>query len=412
MMPSDFLGPTLEEVQVWLRSSPDSARAGFVLSVEVVNARLGRVLVVEDDPGIATQLVRGLTRAGYETGSVTTGQAALDWPVPDVVLLDLGLPDIDGIEVCRRLRQACDAAIIVVTARGEESDRVLALDEGADDYLIKPFGLQELLARIRAVLRRSRQPAGQVLQHGALTVDLRTHKVSVSGQQIAVTPKEFAILECLASDPGRVVSRQEIARAGLGRALVRPDQGARRAHGRPAPQAGRPRHHRDGVRARVPPGRPGRNRARRTAVTRRILLMLLGFTAIVLVGAVVPLTLSTIGHERNSFTQDTQTMANADASIAQPRIAQRKPAAARPVDFPYRLMFVQVEQAGNGLVIYLTSGRLLDAKGQVPGRLSGRTLPPRWPAPVGPSPGRWARGRSPPFPSSMRARSPSPCWAR
>jgi signal transduction histidine kinase len=94
--------------------------------------------------------------------------------------------------------------------------------------------------------------------------------------------------------------------------------------------------------------------------------MLLGFTAIVLVGAVVPLTLSTIGHERNSFTQDTQTMANADASIAQPRIAQRKPAAARPVDFPYRLMFAQVEQAGNGLVIYLTSGRLLDAKGQVP----------------------------------------------
>ena len=130
--------------------------------------------------------------------------------MPDVVLLDLGLPDIDGIEVCRRLRQACDAAIIVVTARGEESDRVLALDEGADDYLIKPFGLKELLARIRAVLRRSRQPAGQVLQHGALTVDLRTHKVTVSGQQIAVTPKEFAILECLASDPGRVVSRQEM----------------------------------------------------------------------------------------------------------------------------------------------------------------------------------------------------------
>jgi DNA-binding response OmpR family regulator len=182
----------------------------LVPNVEAVNARLGRVLVVEDDPGIATQLVRGLTRAGYETGSVTTGKAALDWPVPDVVLLDLGLPDIDGVEVCRRLRQACDAAIIIVTARGEESDRVLALDEGADDYLIKPFGLQELLARIRAVLRRSRQPAGQVLQHGPLTVDLRTHKVTVAGNHIGVTPKEFAILECLASDPGRVVSRQEM----------------------------------------------------------------------------------------------------------------------------------------------------------------------------------------------------------
>jgi DNA-binding response OmpR family regulator len=97
-----------------------------------------------------------------------------------------------------------------VTARGEESDRVLALDEGADDYLIKPFGLQELLARIRAVLRRSRQPAAQVLQHGPLTVDLRTHKVTVGANHIAMTPKEFAILECLASDPGRVVSRQEM----------------------------------------------------------------------------------------------------------------------------------------------------------------------------------------------------------
>jgi len=155
-------------------------------------------------------LVRGLTRAGYETGSVTTGKAALDWPVPDVVLLDLGLPDIDGVEVCRRLRQSGDAAIIVVTARGEESDRVLALDEGADDYLIKPFGLNELLARIRAVQRRSHHPATQVLQHGVLNVDLRTRKVTVGDNHVALTPKEFAILECLASDPGRTVSRQEI----------------------------------------------------------------------------------------------------------------------------------------------------------------------------------------------------------
>jgi DNA-binding response OmpR family regulator len=180
--------------------------------VDTVSARLGRVLVVEDDPGIATMLVRGLTRAGYETGSVTTGMAALDWPVPDVVLLDLGLPDIDGVEVCRRLRESCDAAIIVVTARGEESDRVLALDEGADDYLIKPFGLNELLARIRAVQRRSShpQPSSQQIQHGVLTVDMRTRKVTVDGANVQLTPKEFGILECLASDPGRTVSRQEI----------------------------------------------------------------------------------------------------------------------------------------------------------------------------------------------------------
>ena len=172
------------------------------------------MLVVEDDPGIATQLVRGLDRAGYTAESVSLGADALSRPVPDVVLLDLGLPDIDGVDVCRRLREQSEAAIIVVTARGEEADRVLALDEGADDYLVKPFGLAELLARIRAVLRRGQRssPAttGEVLRHGSLTVDLRTRKVSVSGNDVALTPKEFAILECLAADPGRLVSRQEI----------------------------------------------------------------------------------------------------------------------------------------------------------------------------------------------------------
>src|SRR5579872_7039017 len=127
------------------------------------------------------------------------GADALRRAPSDVVLLDLGLPDIDGVDVCRQLREASDAAIIVVTARGEEADRVLALDEGADDYLVKPFGLAELLARIREVLRR-----------GPRTGDLRTRKVTVNGADVALTPKEFAILECLATDPGRLVSRQEI----------------------------------------------------------------------------------------------------------------------------------------------------------------------------------------------------------
>ena len=171
------------------------------------------MLVVEDDPGIATQLVRGLERAGYTAASVAMGAEALRRPPSDVVLLDLGLPDVDGIDVCRRLRADSDAAIIVVTARGEEADRVLALDEGADDYLVKPFGLAELLARIRAVLRRGQRAgngSAEVLRHGPLTVDLRTRKVTVSGQEVALTPKEFDILECLAADPGRVLSRQEI----------------------------------------------------------------------------------------------------------------------------------------------------------------------------------------------------------
>jgi DNA-binding response OmpR family regulator len=168
-----------------------------------------RVLVVEDDPGIATQLLRGLARGGYAAEHVTTGREALARGEPEVVLLDLGLPDMDGVEVCRELRSRSAMAIIVVTARGEEPERVLALDAGADDYLVKPFGLAELLARIRAVLRRVR-PGGEVLRHGPLAVDLRTRKVSVAGREVALTPKEFDILECLAADPGRVVSRQEI----------------------------------------------------------------------------------------------------------------------------------------------------------------------------------------------------------
>jgi DNA-binding response OmpR family regulator len=176
----------------------------------IVNSAQLHVLVVEDDPGIATQLVRGLERAGYAADSVAMGADALRRPPSDVVLLDLGLPDIDGVDVCRQLRKASGAAIIVVTARGEEKDRVLALDEGADDYLVKPFGLAELLARIRAVLRRGQRQGGEVVRHGSLTIDLRTRKVTVADNEVALTPKEFAILECLAADPGRLVTRQEI----------------------------------------------------------------------------------------------------------------------------------------------------------------------------------------------------------
>ena len=165
--------------------------------------------VVEDDPGVAAQLVRALTRSGYAVDHVPTGGAALDRGLPDVVLLDLGLPATDGVQVCRQLRQRSDMAIIVVTANGEESDRVAALDAGADDYLVKPFGVNELLARIRAVLRRIR-PDGDEIRHGPLTVDLRTRKVTVNRAEVALTPKEFDILECLATDPGRVQSRQEI----------------------------------------------------------------------------------------------------------------------------------------------------------------------------------------------------------
>ena len=167
------------------------------------------VLVVEDDASIAAQLVKGLTRGGYRVDHVMTGQGALQWGEPDVVLLDLELPDLDGVQVCRILRERTDAAIIVVTAHGEEPDRVMALDAGADDYLVKPFGLAELQARIRAVLRRVR-PGGDIVKHGPLVVDFRTRRVTVSGSEIVLTPKEFDIVEILAADPGRLVTRQEI----------------------------------------------------------------------------------------------------------------------------------------------------------------------------------------------------------
>lgn len=170
-----------------------------------------RVLVVEDDPGIADLLVRGLQRAGYQAIGVPCGRQALTAaPEPDVVLLDLGLPDMSGVKVCRLLRARSDVAIIVVTARGEEGDRVAALDEGADDYLVKPFGLAELLARIRAVLRRVRPSDQGTLHHGDLTVDPRTRKVMIGEREVALTPKEFDILEALAVDPGRAVTREEI----------------------------------------------------------------------------------------------------------------------------------------------------------------------------------------------------------
>lgn len=169
-----------------------------------------RVLIVEDDPGIAGSLDRGLRRAGYATETVGTVGEARAAEACDVVLLDLGLPDGDGLELCVDLRTRSDVAILVITARGEEPDRVAALDAGADDYIVKPFGFAELTARIRAVLRRSRVTDTHLLRHGRLRIDTRTRQVTADGHDVPLTPTEFDILECLAADPGRVVARQEI----------------------------------------------------------------------------------------------------------------------------------------------------------------------------------------------------------
>jgi DNA-binding response OmpR family regulator len=170
------------------------------------------VLVVEDDDAIADPLVTGLIRQGFTVTRVATGAGALEVSDPQVVLLDLGLPDIDGYEVCRRLRARSDVPILVISARGEEVDRVVGLELGADDYLVKPFGFRELLARIRAVTRRS-APSGDVARpqrHGGLEIDRRTRRVRVDDVEVALTPKEFDLLSCLADEPGTVFTRERL----------------------------------------------------------------------------------------------------------------------------------------------------------------------------------------------------------
>ncbi len=175
-----------------------------------------QVLVIEDDPAIGLQLERGLVRAGYRVSRATDGAQALLSGPADIILLDLGLPDMDGLELCQRLRARSGAAIIAVTARSEEAMRVATLDAGADDYLVKPFGFVELLARLRAVLRRINPEETGLLRHGPLTVDPRTRRVFMSDRDIALTPKEFDLLSCLAEDPGRALTRQEILERAWG----------------------------------------------------------------------------------------------------------------------------------------------------------------------------------------------------
>ena len=172
-----------------------------------------RVLIVEDDDAIAGPLGEGLRREGYETRRVATGLAALAaCEGVDVVLLDLRLPDIDGYTVCRELRARSAVPIIILSARGEEADRVVGLELGADDYLVKPFGLRELVARIRAVARRvhAREPIPLVATRNRLAVDPRTRRARLDGRELELTPKEFDLLALLAADAGAVVTRRRI----------------------------------------------------------------------------------------------------------------------------------------------------------------------------------------------------------
>jgi two-component system, OmpR family, response regulator RegX3 len=170
------------------------------------------ILVVEDEDAIAEPLVSGLRREGYDVSRVATGESALEASPADLVLLDLRLPDIDGLDVCRRLRERSRVPIIVLTARGEEADRVVGLELGADDYVVKPYGLRELIARIRAVVRRSASPvaSGDPLRVGELEVDERARRAILSGRELDLTPKEFELLAALAHDPGAALPRQRL----------------------------------------------------------------------------------------------------------------------------------------------------------------------------------------------------------
>ena len=186
------------------------------------------ILVVDDEPAIVRALSAALQARQHRVAVAMTGAEALTEVAtrhPAVVILDLGLPDIDGVEVCRQLRRWTDTPIIVLTAEGAESRKVQALDEGADDYVTKPFSTPELLARVRVALRHRGDPRSQegsaVLRVGEIEIDSPHHRVSVRGSDVELTPKEFAFLAALARHPGRVLTHRMLLREVWG-----PDYGA------------------------------------------------------------------------------------------------------------------------------------------------------------------------------------------
>jgi len=189
-----------------------------------------RILVVEGSKADRAILTEALERHGHDVDAVDSGGEALVWfETADLVLLDLDLPDLDGLEVCREIRAASDIPVITVTSRGSELDCVLALQAGADDYVIKPYGVRELMARLDAVMRRARRTryadvgadGGAVLEHGPLRIDSDSREVEVSGRPVPVTRKEFDLLALLASAPGQVISRESIMREVWGESWSR-----------------------------------------------------------------------------------------------------------------------------------------------------------------------------------------------
>jgi two-component system, OmpR family, KDP operon response regulator KdpE len=197
-----------------------------ILTGEGVPPASTRVLIVEDDPNIVDLIRSNLAVRGFDTCVSTDGSRALallETEQPDMVLLDLMLPEADGFELCRQIRERSSVAIIVVSARGGERDKVTALNMGADDYMTKPFGIEELLARILATLRRTRpaeaaaETAPSVIIIGDLRIDLTAQRVHRAGTEVHLTPTEFALLRELAINQGKLLSRTHLLRRVWGR---------------------------------------------------------------------------------------------------------------------------------------------------------------------------------------------------
>ena len=205
---------------------PDDASAETQAEVGKRRTSGARVLVIDDEPEIGRAVRLGLRGADFSVEWAATGAAGLErvaqWR-PDVILLDLALPDLDGVEVCKRLRAWTQTPIIVLSVRSREGDKVAALEQGADDYLTKPFGMGELIARIRVALRHAAQTSGAaggepgaLVRVGALELDLERRQVTVEGQPVHLTPTEYEVLKYLAANMGKVVTHSMLLHAVWG----------------------------------------------------------------------------------------------------------------------------------------------------------------------------------------------------
>lgn len=176
-----------------------------------------RILIVEDEVNIATPVKTYLERAGFDVEHALNGTDALrmmEEQPPNLVVLDLNLPDVDGLEVCRRIRATSQVPIIMVTARDDDVDKIVGLEVGADDYMTKPFNVRELVARVKAILRRApaaaAAPVGGILSHGPVSIDRGRHEVTVDGQDVQLAPKEFDLLWALLEERGHVLTRDQL----------------------------------------------------------------------------------------------------------------------------------------------------------------------------------------------------------